>query len=207
MAGGFRRFRRDARGVRRVINIDETHHPFSNKSDKRGSRANRWTTSFLPRSGDRTVRNGRHGTTGCYVTNAFGERLLPLYILDSKAKYPENYRIDPRAGIGLPYGHGQFGGTKTRSVHSSLAVRRKGGMETGLWELVVENMILPLYPNTCHEIKRCPTTKNILRGPIVVKTDSGPGRLAKEAKSHDFPGTKVESRSLHYDWITERYVG
>ena len=59
-------------------------------------------------------------------------------------------------------------------------------METGLWELVVENMILPLYPNTCHEIKRCPTTKNILRGPIVVKTDSGPGRLAKEAKSHDF---------------------
>ena len=117
--------------ARRVINIDETHHPFSNESDKGGSRANRWTTSFLPRSGERTLKNGRH-TTGCYATNAFGERLPPLFILDSKVKYSENYQIDPRICLGLPYSLGQFGGTSTRSVHSAVAVRRKGGMATDL---------------------------------------------------------------------------
>ena len=171
--------------ARRIINIDETHHPFSNESDKGGTRANRWAASFLTRSGDRTVKNGRH-TTGCYATNAFGERCPPLYILDSKAKYPNNYKIDPRVGIGLPCGHGQFGGTVTRSVHSFLAVRRKGGMDTSLWEMVLSELLLPLYPNTSRTVERCPVTDKILRGPLIVKTDAGPGRLCKEAASWEF---------------------
>ena len=94
--------------ARRFINIDETQHKFSNESEKGGTRALRYAASFITRSGDRTVKNGRH-TTGVYATNAFGEALPPLYILDSKAKYPKNFQIDPRVCEGLPQVYGKYG--------------------------------------------------------------------------------------------------
>ena len=94
--------------ARCFINLDETHHKFSNESDKGGSRAIRYACSFITRSGDRIIKNGRH-TTGVYGTNAFGEALPPLYILDSKAKYKANYKIDPRVCIGLPEVVGKYG--------------------------------------------------------------------------------------------------
>ena len=131
------------------------------------------------------MKNDRH-TTSCYATNAFSERLPPLYILDSKAKYPENYQLDPQICLRSPYGRGQFGVTSVRSVPSAVAVRRKGDMTTRLWEMAIERLLLSLYPNTCRIVERCLTTNKILRDPLVVKTDSGPGRLCKEASSEEF---------------------
>ena len=171
--------------ARRFINIDETHHVFSNDSDKGGPRARRWAASFIARSGDRVVRNGRH-TTGCYATNAYGETLPPLYILDSKAKYPSNYKIDTRVGEGLPRVYGKYGCDAPRWYSSYLAVRRKGGMDTSLWEMVLEEIILPLHPNTSLKVVRCPVTKKILSGPLIIKTDAGPGRLSTEGTSWEF---------------------
>ena len=171
--------------ARRFVNIDETHHVFSNESDKGGTRARRYAASFITRSGDRKVRNGRH-TTGCYATNAYGETLPPLYILDSKAKYPANYKIDTRVGVGLPRVYGRYGCTEPAWYPSFLAVRRKGGIDATLWEQVLEDLILPLHPNTSLEVVRCPKTNKILSGPLIVKTDAGPGRLCMEAKSWKF---------------------
>ena len=94
--------------ARQFINIGETHHLFSNESDKGGPRSHRYAASFITRSGDRTVRNGRH-TTGVYATNAFRKTLPPLYILDIKSKYPENYKIDMRVAEGLPQAYGDYG--------------------------------------------------------------------------------------------------
>ena len=117
--------------ARFFINIDETHHRFSNESDKGGTRALRYAASFITRSGDRVVKNGRH-TTGVYSTNAFGEALPPLYILDSKAKYPKNFQIDLRVAEGLPKVYGKYGNRHAAWYDSDLAVRRKGGMDTSL---------------------------------------------------------------------------
>ena len=158
---------------------------FSNESDKGGMRARRYAASVITQSGDRVVKIGRH-TTGCYATNAFGEALPPLYIFDSKAKYPKNYKIDTRVANGLPKIEGRFRNTNVAKFDSFLAVRRKGGMDRSLWEMVLEELILPLHPNTSREIERCPITKKIFKGPLVVKSDAGQGHLCTEASSWEF---------------------
>ena len=77
----------------------------------------------------------------------------------------------------------KYGNRNTAWYDSNIIVRRKGGMDTLLWEHTVENLLLPLYPTTHRKIERCPVSGRILRGPLVVKTDSGPERLSKEADS------------------------
>lgn len=171
--------------ARHFINLNKTHHPFSDESDSGGLRSRRWVASFIARSWDRVVKNGRH-TTGCYATNAFSEVLPPLYILHSKAKYPANYTIDPRVGQNLPKVYGKYGGAEATCRSSNLAVCRKGGMDTSLWEMILEDLILPLHSNTLVKVKRCPVTNKVLRDPLLIKTDAGPNRLCKKAKSWKF---------------------
>ena len=59
-------------------------------------------------------------------------------------------------------------------------------MDTSLREIVVEELLLSLYPTTSRKIERCPITNEILRCPFIIKTDAGPGQLCKEAKSWEF---------------------
>lgn len=84
----------------------------------------------------------------------FGERLLSLYILDGKEKYPTNYKIDSLVGIGLSKGSSKFGGTTMKEFSSFLAVRKKGGMDTSLWEVVVTELILLVLRPTLALVKR-----------------------------------------------------
>lgn len=121
-----------------------------------------------------------------YGTNAYGEALPPLYIFDSKAKYPKNYRIAPRVGQGLLQVTGKYGNTNVAKFDLFLAVQRKGDMDTSLLEMILEELILPLRPNTSREVERCPLTNKMLKGPLIVKTDAGPGRLSTEADSWEF---------------------
>ena len=131
------------------------------------------------------MKNGCH-TTGIYSTNADREALPPLYILDSKARYPEIFKIDARVAEGLPQVVGHYGNLCAAKYDSCLAVHKKGGMDLTLWEKVAEELLLPLYPNTSQTVERCHLTSKILRGPLIVKTGVGPGRLCKEAHSWEF---------------------
>ena len=131
--------------ARHFVNTDETHQKFSNESDAGGPRARRYACSFISCCGDRVISNGRH-TTGCYSSNAYDEALPPLFILDSKAKFEENYKIDPRVCIGLPEVVGKYGlhddyfrdlrrkiglsVNKDVAFSSCISVCRKGGMTT-----------------------------------------------------------------------------
>lgn len=108
------------------------------------------------------MKNGRH-TTGCYATNVFGEPLTSLYILDSKTKYPENFKIYPRIGKEPPVVHGKYENDTAAFYDSLLAVRKKGGMDRTLWEKVPKEIILPLYKNTSPRIERCARTNKILK--------------------------------------------
>ena len=171
--------------ARYFVNTDETHHPFSTAGDKGGSRQQRWADPSFPRAGERTTISSRH-TTGAYSVNLAGEALPPLYILDSKAEFEENFKIDPRIAIGLPEVIGIFGTGRLTSFASWVGVRRKGSMDSSMWSQFQTKIVLPCYPNIQKKIERCVLTDKILKGPVIVKTDAGPGRLAKDAKSWEF---------------------
>ena len=72
----------------------------NNESDKGGSCAIRYACPSFSHLGEWIVKNEWH-TMGCYITNVWGEALPPLYILDSRAQYEDNFKIDPRVCIGL----------------------------------------------------------------------------------------------------------
>ena len=112
--------------------------------------------------------------------------LLSVYILDSKARYPKNFQIDPRVCEGLPQVYSKYGNRDAAWYDSNVAVRCKGGMDASLWEHTVENLLLPLYPTTQRKVERWSVSGRILLGPFVVKTNSGPRRLSKEASSWEF---------------------
>mmetsp|Transcript_7811 Transcript_7811/g.9090 ORF Transcript_7811/g.9090 Transcript_7811/m.9090 type:complete len:187 (+) Transcript_7811:396-956(+) len=65
--------------ARRIINFDDTDHPFSTQDDKWGSRNNTYGDPSLPAGSPRGVRGARH-TTGIYGTTAAGETMPPIYI-------------------------------------------------------------------------------------------------------------------------------
>ncbi len=171
--------------ARYFLNTDETQHKFSTAGNKGGSTTQRWHNPSFPCSGDRTTESSRH-TTGVYTVNLAGEVLPPLYIMDSKAKEQENFKIDPRICIGLPEVVGMYGLTTQTRFSSFVSVRPKGSMDTGLWTKFNDTLIVPCYPNMAREVTRCPVTNKILSGPLILKTDAGPGRLSKDAESWEF---------------------
>ena len=59
-------------------------------------------------------------------------------------------------------------------------------MDTSLWKAFNKDIILPCYPNIANKVVRCPTSKKILKGTVIIKTYAGLGRLSKAAESTDF---------------------
>ena len=60
-------------------------------------------------------------------------------------------------------------------------------MDTSLWTLYNEHVILPCYKGRLSPTPiRHPTTLKMLKGPLINKTDGGPVRLSNEAQSIDF---------------------
>ena len=168
------------------LTLDETHHEFST-AGKKGSASNgRWVNESFPRSGERNIVGNFH-TTGVYGTTLVGEALPPLYILSTTSKNEDDYKIDPRVCEGLPTVAGKYGSDKVMLHSSCLCVRKKGSMDIGLWHQYVRSVILPLYEGRISpEPIRDPLTGKLLSGPLIIKTDSGPGRLSREACSIEF---------------------
>jgi hypothetical protein len=60
-------------------------------------------------------------------------------------------------------------------------------MDTGLWYLLHRQVSIKLYEGKlAPEPVRDTVTGKMLRGPLMVKTDSGPGRLSSKLVSVDF---------------------
>jgi len=165
--------------------INETQHKFSMARNKGGSTTISYVNVSFPRSGERVVKSLRH-TTGCYNVNLAGEVLPSLYIFDGKAKEEDKFSVDPSIGIGLPEVEGVFGLYEKTYFAPYFAVCRKGLMDTSLWSQFNETVILNCFPRCSKTIVRCPLTNKLLQGPVIIKTDAGPGRLSKEAASWQF---------------------
>ncbi|KAI2493544.1 hypothetical protein MHU86_21011 [Fragilaria crotonensis] len=166
---------------RRFVNMDETHHDLSVTGDRGGPRAVMYHNPQYQRGCRRSVKSSRH-VTGVYATNAAGEVLPPMFIFDSNAKTDENFRVKNSWLEGLPTITGRFGCPTLIESSSFYAVRSKGSMDDSLLNSYIEDVLLPLYPNI-NKTASFDATGKLLAGPVVLKLDSGPGRIVASHES------------------------
>jgi len=70
-------------------------------------------------------------------------------------------------------------------------------MDTPLWHELNKKVFLKSYKGRLSPVPiRDPITKKLLRGPLISKTDSGPGHLATQAGSEEFRN-EIASIGLH----------
>ncbi|KAI2500983.1 hypothetical protein MHU86_13457 [Fragilaria crotonensis] len=161
---------------RRIINMDETHHDLSITGDKGGSWAVSYHSPAFQRGANRGAKSARH-VTGAYATNSAGEALPPFYIFDSSAKSDENFRVKVSWLEGLPSVTGRFGCPTEIESSSFYAVRPRGLMDESLLNFYIETVIMPLYPNMHKTAIFDPVSGKLNQGPVILKLDSGPGRI------------------------------
>ena len=98
---------------RRIVNFDETDHPFSTVNDKGVSRSVRWGSPNLTGDTTKGTRGSRH-TTGTYGFNAAGEAMPPIYYFDSNTASDDNYQVKPLWVSRLPVVQGKYGCLTTK---------------------------------------------------------------------------------------------
>ncbi len=60
-------------------------------------------------------------------------------------------------------------------------------MDTGLWEQLCRDLYIPCYEDKIAPEPLCdPVMQKQLKGPLIIKTDAGPGCLSREAQSITF---------------------
>ena len=109
----------------------------------------------------------------------------PVYCFDSSAEKDVNFQVKPSWVEGLPKVRGKYGCPTTETYESSVAVRKSGCTDEQLMQQLIEEVYLPLYPN-CGKIVERDDNGVFLRGPIILKTDSGQGRLVATFSSLNF---------------------
>ncbi len=162
------------------LTLDETHHEFLTVGSKGGATAGWYINPSFPCSGEQCTVSNFH-TTGVHSTTLCGKPLPPLYILSMALLQEDDYRVDPRICEGLPTVAASYGSKAVQIHSSSICMQHKGSMDMGLWHQLVQDFHMPLYerhisPEPIHN----PVMKKLILGPLIVKTDLGPGRLLKE---------------------------
>ena len=124
---------------------------------------------------------------------AAGEALPPLYIISSSAKDEANFRLDPSICEGLPTVKAKYAGDTYRDPSSFIVVRHTGSMDTPLWHDLNRHIYLPCFEGKISkEPVRDPITQKLKSGPLIVKTDAGPGRLSDKDGSLEFRAVMAE---------------
>ena len=169
------------------LTCDETHHAFSNEGYKGGFTAQHYSTSSFHRSGERCVASNSH-TTGVYGTTGAGYPMPCMFVMSSYAKEAKDFHIDPAVCVGLPVMRAKYANNVLTSEYlSHVAVRHSGSVDTYLWHELNCAVYIPCFAGKISvEPVHDPITKKLISGPLVCKTDGGPGRLSKEAESIDF---------------------
>ncbi len=173
------------------LTLNETHHEFLYEGTKGGAATGRCINPSFPCSGKRCIVSNFH-TTGVYCTTLHGEPLPPLLILSMGLNNEDNYKVDTRVCEGLPNVLASYGGN-VETLYSSFISICKGLMDTGLWQKLLHDLYIPLYEGRISAEPICdPLSNNLLSGPLIVKTDNGPGRLSKEEDSILFQDETAE---------------
>jgi hypothetical protein len=161
--------------------LDKTHHNFLTVGSRGGAAAGHYINTLIPWSGEQCIVSTFH-STGVHGTTLCSEPLIPLYILSTGSLREEEYRIDSRVCEGLPTVVASYGADNESCYSSTICVRHKGSMDTGLWHQLICDVYMPCFEGRISPKPiRDPLTNKLISGPLVVKTDAGPGRLSKEA--------------------------
>ena len=70
------------------------------------------------------------------------------------------------------------------TIDSFVTVRSKGEIDDSLFQYYIRNIVLPLYPNISN--KCLIVDGKIIKGPVIFKTDSGPGRIKEDITHVNF---------------------
>ncbi len=185
----------------RMLFFDETDHVLGNEQDRAGTRTTTYTNTQLNRAGARHCRGTGGHVTGGYSVTAAGEFPPPLFLFSSDAKDAENMAVADEWIVGMGYTKGKFGHSEEKLFSPWVAVRNSGSMDTGLFLKYIEQMTLQLYPkDTLSPTCEFDSEGNLVKGPVLWITDTGPGRLAKP--DSDYRNEKGET----YDEIMERFA-
>ena len=165
-----------------MINLDETHHKKSSEGEKGGSRSTTLTNPALPRAGSKFAKDDGNHVSACYGATPL-EPMPPVMIYNSGAKDLNKMKVRPTWAVNLPVVTGRWGFNETTSMDTQVSARHKGSMEEDLW-IRTCLLYLSLYPNVAPRFEWDGDV--LIKGPIMIKTDSGPGRQCKSERSIKF---------------------
>ncbi len=174
--------------------MDETSHEYGTKGDNGGTQSLSYTNDELPHAGHRVGKSSGGHTTGAYGSNPL-EPMPPIFIFSSNVKKDEEkMKVKVEWVKGLPEVTGYWGFSSPETVPSFVAVRPKGSTDAELFEDMVEKYS-SLYPNLAPKCK-CDNDGKLIKGPIFIKSDMGPGRQVKTFENVAFR-RKAELRGIH----------
>jgi hypothetical protein len=153
-----------------IINFDEMCLSVDGSKGRRGGRpAITLHDPRLPYTGKITNKDSLTGTL-VMGSNAVGKAFPPHFQYQTKATIEDRERVRAKVFLHCPRVLGKFGTDTETSWDCTFGLNTKGGMDDCEFEQHVMNSILPLYPNT----------RNRPGHRLLLKCDSGPGRLQIE---------------------------
>jgi hypothetical protein len=120
----------------------------------------------LPQSGRPT---GKSGLTTTLITGstALGKAIPPHFQFLMKAKSDDTMKLRSELVGFMPDTRGKFGCTEIRARSTTFGMNAKGGMDKGEFQKYLIGSLFALYPDV----------KNVKGKRVLIKVDSGPGRL------------------------------
>lgn len=154
----------------RILNFDETCLSLDGSGSVAGGRPMAvFYNPHLPLVGRATSKTNAT-TTMITGSNAAGEAIPPHFQFMTAAQSEENQRLRMEMAIYFPPVVCKFGMDEAKPIQVSFGMNEKGGMDEIEFGKYVKNSIIPLYPDAC----------DLPGKRVLIKVDSGPGRLNTE---------------------------
>jgi len=158
----------------RIVNVDETDGTLDDTCKQTGGRPPMVFTAPDVPGGSTSVNKCGYKTTVICGSTAAGEPIPPHFQLKTDAKTDEGQRVSVDWFRYCPQIRGQFGHPEHRLFPVTFGMNEKGGMNAVELKKYLDVAILPLYPDLC----------DIPGKRVMMKVDSGPGRLNVEMLAH-----------------------
>eukprot|EP00804_Cyclotella_cryptica_P002589 CCRYP_010430-RA/>CCRYP_010430-RA protein AED:0.08 eAED:0.03 QI:0/0/0/1/0/0/2/0/413 len=150
-----------------ILNVDKTCLVLDGSKGNRGGRVEViFYSPYLPNLGKATIKNSAT-TTMIAGSTAAGEPILPHFHFQTRAQSVETQSVNINLVTFLPNSIGTFGADEEKEWPVTLGFNAKGGMDNEQFKEYFKTNIAPLYPDAEDKAGKR----------VMVKVDSGPGRL------------------------------
>ncbi len=154
----------------RILNVDETCLVLDGSKCNRGGRPEViFYSPYLPNLGKATIKNST-ATTMIAGSTAAGEPIPPHFQFQTRAQSVDTQSVNINLVTFLPNVIGKFGAEEEKEWAVTFGYNAKGGMDNEQFKEYFRTNNAPLYPDV----------EDTLGKRVMVKVDSGPGRLEIE---------------------------